>query len=449
MNWVKSLFSKKKPTSSSPNKSASAQLPEEAILVCSKPVNIDLENPAKAVIQQFIPIRDFDESSINLLPRSVQTFEQGATLFVHKQEADTVFYLMDGIVELQPDSTNSYQVSGGSIKAKFPLDSGKIRGATAIAKTEVIVLVVSGDLARLWSGQNDEDISCTELLDISFPEEIGHEKFFTSFIQAYRANKLILPSLPTVAFKLKEAMKKEIGIREVVEIIQLDIPIVTKLIQVANSPLYAPTVPITNCLDAVNRLGLEATKNLVLSISLKQLFKCKDKQLMKGMQQVWKNSLYTSCLGFVLAEESGKINPDDALLAGLISDIGIIPLLHFAENYPEDRPGFSELEKAMPFLKGPVGMLVLDSLGFSKQLSNIPQQSEDWFYDSNHFDLTDTVIFAKLHSFFGSQKAKGLPYISSLPAYSKLKNGELNSTFSLSVLYKAQKRVNAAMSLLN
>lgn len=52
---------------------------------------------------------------------------------------------------------------------------------------------------------------------------------------------------------------------------------------------------------------------------------------MKSMLSLWKNSVYVSSLSFVLADESGSINPEDALLAGLVCDIGIVPLLHFAE----------------------------------------------------------------------------------------------------------------------
>jgi hypothetical protein len=54
-----------------------------------------------------------------------------------------------------------------------------------------------------------------------------------------------------------------------------------------------------------------------------------------------------------------------------------------------------------------------------------------------------------LHSYFGSGNARDLPYINTIPAYSKLNHGKLNPDFSLMVLKKAQNRVNAAMHLLS
>ena len=109
------------------------------------------------------------------------------------------------------------------------------------------------------------------------------------------------------------------------------------------------------------------------------------------------------------------------------------------------------LQTAIPFLNPPVGSLVLHTLGFPPELTDIPKHAEDWFYESDGDQLTlvDIVILAKLHSYFGSNKAKGLPYINSIPAYAKLKDGKLNPDFSLYLLHKAQQRIAAAMNFLS
>ena len=246
-------------------------------------------------------------------------------------------------------------------------------------------------------------------------------------------------------------MEKDLGINEAVKIIGVDVSIVAKLIQLANSPLYSPISPITNCHAAVTRLGLDQTRKLVMGISLKQLFRCKNPQLMEKMQTLWKNSLYVSSLSFVLAQENGTVNPEDALLAGLVSDIGTIPILHFAEQYPNEYPNLDVLDSAIPFLSPPVGSLVLHTLGFAPELAGIPKYAEDWFYESegDKLNLIDIVILAKLHSYFGTNRAKEIPYLNSIPAYTKLKNSKLTPDFSLDVLHKAKHRINAAMNFLS
>ena len=246
-------------------------------------------------------------------------------------------------------------------------------------------------------------------------------------------------------------MEQDLGINEAVQIIGVDASIVAKLIQLANSPLYSPVSPVTNCHAAVTRLGLDQTRKLVMGISLKQLFRCQNLKLMEKMQSLWKNSLYISSLSFVLAQENGSPNPEDALLAGLVSDIGTIPVLHFAEQNPKEYPNLDVLDSAIPFLSPPVGSLVLHTLGFAPELADIPKYAEDWFYESegDQLNLVDIVILAKLHSYFGTSRAKEIPYLNSIPAYTKLKNSRLTPDFSLDVLHKAKHRINAAMNFLS
>ncbi|WP_428355238.1 HDOD domain-containing protein [Methyloprofundus sp.] len=250
---------------------------------------------------------------------------------------------------------------------------------------------------------------------------------------------------------MKEAIIHDLPASEVINIIQTDAELAQKLIQLANSPLYTSASEIKSCEDVVSCLGLSATANLVTCITLRQLFICHDKQLMAAMQNLWRRSLYVSCLSFVLAEEVGEINSDDALLAGLMSDIGVIPLLRFADQYAGELPEIEQLEKVVPFIRAPVGNLLLNSLGFgfSEDLLSIQLHSEDWRYESGgELSLVDIVILAKLHSYFGSQHTYQLPFINTIPAYAKLKNGKLTPDFSLNVLRQASQRIKAVIDVL-
>lgn len=449
MNWFSKLF-----TNSAVNpdekldSSAKKTIANESNANASPRV-VNEEKLPPSVLSQFAPLRNLDHETIASLPQATLVFDRDSQIFALGDNSDRVFYLLDGNIRMQPDGDAFYEIHADTTRAHLPLNSGHVCGATATTLSETTILAISIELNRLWSQKCQNDMCCVELVDIELPAPLNDNRFFTSFAAAYRENKLQLPSLPEVALKLKEAMQQDIGIHDAAEIIQVDPPIVTKLIQVANSPLYSPTTPISNCHDAITRLGLKATRNLVMGISLKQLFNSHDKQLLQAMQRLWKNCLYISSLSFVLAEETGAVNPEDALLAGLICDIGLIPLLRFAEQYPDQCPDISQLENSMPYLRAPVGSLMLHTLGFSEELSNIPHQAENWLYDSGeHVTLADIVILAKLHSYFGSSAKKDLPYINSIPAYAKLKDGQLTPDFSLSILYKAQQRIQAAMNIL-
>jgi HD-like signal output (HDOD) protein len=453
MNWFTKLFSKH-PQPLPPEKKSNITPPSTSQnnqLTCSEPVSTEHKKLPLATLKKLAPLRDMDDAYVQQLVHTTLIYSAGSVIFRLGQKTNSIFYLLKGSLNMQPDSDNLYTLSAESSLANLPLNSGKLCGATAYAKTDVTILAISGEFICRWSGKDIRQSVAVELLDIELPEQISGNRFFTSFSGAYRENKLSLPSLPNVALKLKEAMEKDLGISEAVKIIGVDVSIVAKLIQMANSPLYSPVSPITNCHAAVTRIGLDQTRKLVMGISLKQLFRCKNPQLMEKMQNLWKSSLYVSSLSFILAQENGGINPEDALLAGLVCDIGTIPILHFAEQYPDEYPNLDVLDSAIPFLSSPVGSLVLHTLGFAPELACIPKYAEDWFYesDSDKLNLIDIVILAKLHSYFGTNRAKEIPYMNSIPAYTKLKNGKLTADFSLDILHKAQHRIKAAMNFLS
>ncbi|MDD5215186.1 MAG: HDOD domain-containing protein [Methylococcales bacterium] len=443
--WANNLFSKKTEESGKATEMHAGQ-------ANAKPLTVSNEKQPLAVLKKLAPIRDLPEGDIAQIEQSTSTYAPDSVIFTLGEKSEHIYYLLKGNVELESDGGASYSIVAGSALSNLPLNSGKICGATAVTKEPCTLLSIPTTVVQWWinKSKNQQEGGTLEVIDIEFPAEIPDTQFFNSFAQAYRENKLSLPSLPQVAIKLRKAMENpDIGVKEVISIVQVDAPIVAKLIQVSNSALYAPTSQIKNCHDAVTRLGLETTRKLVMGISVKQLFQCKSPELMSKMQQLWKQSLHVSSLSFVLAQEAGGVNPEDALLAGLICDIGAIPLIHFAEQHPESYPNLDDLQLVMPYLNPPVGSLVLHTLGFAKEITEIPKHAEDWYYESNSDKLTliDVVILAKLHSYFGTPRAKELPFINSIPAYAKLKNGKLSPDFSLDILVKAQQRIDEAMSM--
>src|SRR5574343_751257 len=205
------------------------------------------QNLTPEQLKQFVPLRSLDDSTLASLIHSTLLYPKDIIIFERGQAAGYVYYLLEGEVSIQPDSDSHYQVKAGSSLAALPLNTGKTFGATATSLTDVTLLKTPEDINRLWTQYAEEQYACLEVLDFELPESLANQRFFNSFAQAYRENKLRLPSLPNVAFRLKEAMQREIGIDEAVDILHMDTAMVAKLIQVANSPLYASSTPIKNC----------------------------------------------------------------------------------------------------------------------------------------------------------------------------------------------------------
>lgn len=456
MNWFKRLFStteiqgdKTEALSGAGQQKVKPVANDVSTLVADTPKQRTEHNLSLDELKQFIPLRDLDESLLLTLPHATLHYPKDAVLFVINQPSDSIYYLLSGTLHLQPASAYGYLIGDHTVRSRLPLNSGHFFGSTAQAVTDVAVVEIPAELNSMWVDHHQDEETIEQLNEIRLPEDLPNKAFFDTCISAYRNKRLSVPSLPDIAVKLNKAMQTDIGITEAVAIIHLDPRIVTKLIQVANSPIYATASPIVNCHDAVARIGLDGTRNLVLSICLKDLFHSRNRELMKGMRELWKHCVYLASLCFVLAQESGEVQPEDAMLAGLIADIGAIPIIHLAAQSGANIPTFAEIEAALPYFRAPVGTQLLRNLEFPLELCGIPQLAENWLYNSGpRLTLADIVILAKLHSYFGKDEAFELPYINSIPAYGKLRDGKLNPDFSLTVLHDAQSRVRAAMQLL-
>ena len=319
-------------TDNSPESHPPLSLKNPPATVCRlQPKEISLET-----LKQLIPIRNIGDEILSMVHRESEPLAAGSILFNMGVTVDSVIYLLEGSVALETDDGKRYQIESGTTKAHFPLSSGRRTRATAIAKTDVQIMRVPNRIMDQGTAASPEFKNVVDLDQLELPDELKLSGLVHSFCQHVKAEKLTLPSLPNVAIKLRQALRKDIGIAQAAKIIQLDPAIAAKLIQVANSPLYLTVKPAIHCQDAVNRLGLVATRNLVTSISLHQVFSSRKPWIGHHLTNLWKRSVTLSSLCFVLSSKAKCIDPDKALLAGLISDIGIVPLLHFAENFPRE-----------------------------------------------------------------------------------------------------------------
>ncbi len=424
MSILNSFFKDKKNLSPTPS------IPGEAI--------------SMEMLQELFPIRNYDHEKLLAFVSNLKSelFPAQSTLFHSGDHTDSALYLLKGTITLADQNGNTYDIVGGTGTAKFPLSSGSIHTTTAVTKTEVSVLRVSQKI------MSSKYAPASPLSALHIPDQLSKNRLLHSFAQYYTHEELEIPSLPAIAAKLQRAMQHDIGIADAVKIIQLDPVISAKLIGLANCPLYVSVTPAKSCFEAVNRIGLNATRNLVIGLSLSRIFKHNSPLIKKCADKIWKQSLYISTLSYVLATVTKQANPEEALLAGLICNIGAVPFLSFADNLPKDYCTEADIELALPYVKGPVGYKVLLDWGFSEDFLKVPIYSEDWYQNSSvELNLTDIVVLSRLHSKIGQPGLPELPAITSIPAASKLKNFALSPEHSLSLLYEAKHQINEALKI--
>jgi HD-like signal output (HDOD) protein len=185
----------------------------------------------------------------------------------------------------------------------------------------------------------------------------------------------------------------------------------------------------------------------VTSFTLRNLFQPHSEQLTERLQQLWQHSCRVGAISSVLAPLTQGVDPDRALLAGLVHDIGELPVIEYLDRV--SGPVVTELEQAIPRLRGPLGSFILKSWRFDADLSEVPRQIERWERPvSGRVDYIDVTQVAHAHARFGSREAYTGPAMPELPAFRKMCLNQLGPGFSLEVLERSQQEINEVIRIL-
>ena len=395
-------------------------------------------------LKRLIPIGQLPTTDLQQLKITITHHKPGDFIFNRGAISDSLPYLIKGQCFIETSKGYGNELDASTLKAFYPLSNDSQHQCTAIAKSDVSIIHFSHNI--LQNCYTDPRNALLNNKDI--PDNLRDNSFFKRFCQYYKQGELVIPSIPDVAVKLRTALQKDLGINEVVKIINLDPVISSKLIQVVNSPVYRTVNEISTCQDAVTRLGLITTRNLVTSISMQNLFKSKNKDLNKRIHSLWKQSIQVSSISYTLAKLTKKVNPDEALLAGLVHNIGAIPIILFAESINSEDYTSEDIDLAITALQGILGNIVLEEWEFPESLRKTPRQIENWYhFSSEKIDISDIVLLAKFHSYIGSNQMQSLPPIHTLPVFLKLGDNTLSPDMSLQTLHDAKQQISEAMSL--
>jgi len=140
-----------------------------------------------------------------------------------------------------------------------------------------------------------------------------------------------IPLLPHVAIKvIRLSGEPNVSMQDLAKVILTDQGIATRILQIANSPVYAASVEITTISQALVRLGQTEVKNLMLAISMQgKVFKSASYQALA--RQLWEHSIGTAFAARVTANAL-RMEKEEAFLCGLMHDMGKMVLLNVLER---------------------------------------------------------------------------------------------------------------------
>ena len=399
------------------------------------------------ILDKLVPINELSPPGRARLSETVQfsSLKPGQVLAAPDFSSWYV-YLLEGrmkVVENADDGAST--LLADSPRALEPLFADDQSRAKAVTLSQCRIVRFERQLFDTLL--NEEQLSSYEVEDVQVSDAEGD--LFKQVYDAYTQGKLKLPTMPEVAMKIARiADDPEAGIPEISKIIQTDPTVAGSIIQAANSPLYRGTKPIDNIKNAVIRLGLKITRNLASSIALRETFQVKSPEIRDRMKTLWEHSVNISALSYVIAQELKGFDPERALMAGLLHDIGVIPILFYIEqNKLSLQP--DDIEATVQKLRGMLGVLVINYWGLDQELVTVAEECENWSRDSGpEVDYCDIVLVSQLYDALNTPRANILPKLDEVPAYRKLNFGDVEDEHNLQIMQNAEKEVASIKQLL-
>jgi HD-like signal output (HDOD) protein len=177
--------------------------------------------------------------------------------------------------------------------------------------------------------------------------------------------EVVFPICFDVAIRLREMIDDERQpLERIIKLITLDPLISARLLRMANSAsARAGGGPVRDLRSAISRLGLKTVRTTAMAIAIKQLLRSRDMVDFTDIaHSLWTHSILTASAAHVLARELTRFNPDEAMFAGLVHDLGAFYMLYRATQYPELRIRPDTVKHLVAQWHESIGVSLLDAL---------------------------------------------------------------------------------------
>jgi HD-like signal output (HDOD) protein len=139
-----------------------------------------------------------------------------------------------------------------------------------------------------------------------------------------------LPTLPVIVQQIQKLIDNpKSNMAQIATIITRDQSIAARVVRLVNSAFYGIGTKISSIQQAIMLLGLNTVKNLVIGVSVVNLFEGVQSASIFDRQKFWLHTFGCATGARLIAKRLNLDEPEDFFMAGLLHDIGILILDQF------------------------------------------------------------------------------------------------------------------------
>lgn len=210
-------------------------------------------------------------------------------------------------------------------------------------------------------------------------------------------DQLELPSFPDAAERVRRALDDpDCAADRLAKIIGTDAGLTGQIVRMANSSAYnARGTQISSLQVAIGRLGQDTIRSAAVAMAMRQLAHASATPALKEpLGRFWKHSVQVAAVAYTLATRVPHINQDEAMLAGLVHDIGELYILKRAAEQPELLADAFALSELIEHWHTGIGHAIVEAWGFPESVVKAVSEHEELERDIG--DVASSVLVANL-----------------------------------------------------
>lgn len=226
-------------------------------------------------------------------------------------------------------------------------------------------------------------------------QELRQSNFAADMADTFLIDDGKLPSLPNAVLYLKKAVSDDsVSLSMLANLLSKDPVLAARLLRVSNSSFYRAMSPAEDVPAAVARIGFLATRSIALGL-LRNSFKARNDVVAAMITELWMESLKTAAVANALAPHYALVDPQRALLGGLMYNVGAMLFLTKLDEEANSMER-AELQHMITEYAPEFGVRLLEHWEMDPEIVEVAASRDNWHRDhENAPDLADLVLVAR------------------------------------------------------
>lgn len=397
-------------------------------------------------LKPFVPFVDMPPEYVIIASRFAATRTVGdqEVILDSNSEDPNDYFLLKGVLLVEDIYGTTDRLTAGTDSAMQPLPQLRPSAYTVRADGPVTLIRIPQEvIRRVKSEAPEKDIALEDdaTLDITQSRE-----FFNDFKEELSMNRVRLPSLaPSAASVHRMLSGTKISADELVSGIAMDPAICAKLLKMANSSLFNAQEKVETLAALVKRLGVYSTREIAACFAFRDVFKNSSAEIVERLHAEVLQSQQVSAMAAAVAEVGGVADPDAAALAGLMHNVGVLPIFSYSMHSVAYAMNPDLVDRAVQKMSHKTGVLLARKWRFGARVIASIENSHNWLYKPDGpADLAGIVLTAKYHFVLGRTGVRAVPKPHAVPSIAAATNGTFDEKLSLRILGLARQWMSRA-----